>query len=196
MKLVIATTNANKLREYRELFAPFKIEVLGLEDVNYTKEIEETGTTFAENAIIKAETVSKALNCLVVADDSGLSIHALDNYPGIHSARFMEGHSYQEKCAELIRRVKPYKDRSCDFTCAIALAIPKQPTQVVEGKFYGEVATSYRGSGGFGYDPIFLVPSLGKTVGELGEEVKNTMSHRYLATTKLIALMKKAGIIE
>ena len=196
MKLVIATTNANKLREYRELFAPFKIEVLGLEDVNYTKEIEETGTTFAENAIIKAETVSKALNCLVVADDSGLSIHALDNYPGIHSARFMEGHSYQEKCAELIRRVKPYKDRSCDFTCAIALAIPKQPTQVVEGKFYGEVATSYRGNGGFGYDPIFLVPSLGKTVGELGEEVKNTMSHRYLATTKLIALMKKAGIIE
>ncbi|MDD4066081.1 MAG: RdgB/HAM1 family non-canonical purine NTP pyrophosphatase [Bacilli bacterium] len=196
MKLVIATTNANKLREYRELFAPFKIEVLGLEDVNYTKEIEETGTTFAENAIIKAETVSKALNCLVVADDSGLSIHALDNFPGIHSARFMEGHSYQEKCAELIRRVKPYKDRSCDFTCAIALAIPNQATQVVEGKFYGEVATSYRGSGGFGYDPIFLVPSLGKTVGELGEEVKNTMSHRYLATTKLIALMKKAGIIE
>ncbi|MDD3422390.1 MAG: RdgB/HAM1 family non-canonical purine NTP pyrophosphatase [Bacilli bacterium] len=196
MKLVIATTNANKLREYRELFAPFKIEVLGLKDVNYTKEIEETGTTFAENAIIKAETVSKALNCLVVADDSGLSIHALENFPGIHSARFMEGHSYQEKCAELIQRVKPYKDRSCDFTCAIALAIPKQPTQVVEGKFYGEVATSYRGSGGFGYDPIFLVPSLGKTVGELGEEVKNTMSHRYLATTKLIALMKKAGIIE
>ncbi len=195
-QIIIATHNANKVKEYKELFAKYGYEVLSLKDVGYTKEIEETGTTFAENAIIKADTLCKFLNKLVISDDTGLMIEALDNKPGIYSARFMGEDTPQEiKNKKIIELMKDKANRKASFTCAIALAIPNKKTQVVEGVINGEIATSLRGDVGFGYDPIFVVPSLGKTYAELGLSGKNEVSHRFLATNKLIDLMKKEGLL-
>lgn len=195
MRLLIATENKNKAREYARIFAPFNIEVISLSDLDPSFVIEETGKTFQENAIIKAETVAKKFNRLTIADDSGLAIKALNGFPGVYSARFMNGCSYVDKCAEILKRLRNEKDRSASFHCAIALAIPGKETQVVEGVFAGEIATAYRGKEGFGYDPIFLAPQYNKTFAELGDEIKCRVSHRFIATEALLALMKKEGII-
>ena len=195
MQLIIATTNDNKVREYREIFTPFGIEVKGLHELHVTTEVEETGMTFVANATLKAEAIAKELKQMVIADDSGLEIKALEGFPGIYSARFMAGASYEAKCQALIDKMKDKKDRSANFTCAIAIARPNHSTKVVVGQVFGEISTSIRGFYGFGYDPIFLIPKLNKTFGELGEEVKNQMSHRYQATVKLLAWMREEGMI-
>lgn len=179
--LLLATTNEHKLNEFRVIFRDLPFTLLSLRDVQIDMDVEETGTTFAENALIKALAYAQAANTLALADDSGLEIDALDGAPGVYSARFAGREtSYAERFRLLLARLQdiPVSRRTARFRCAIALAEPSGYTRVVEGTIEGVIAESPRGENGFGYDPIFLVPEAGMTTAEMAPEEKNRISHR------------------
>lgn len=178
-RIIIASGNQHKIEEFRTLFTPLGIQVISMQECGQFEEPQETGTTFAANAVIKAEALCAQLGCAVISDDSGLEIDALNKEPGVYSARYL-GHdtSYEIKNQNLIERVADQADRSCRFVCAIALARPDKPTEVFEGTVEGTVAFAPSGDKGFGYDPIFFYPPLGKTLAEASEEEKNEVSHR------------------
>lgn len=178
-RIIIASGNQHKIEEFRTLFAPLGIQVISMQECGQFEEPQETGTTFAANAVIKAEALCAQLGCAVISDDSGLEIDALNKEPGVYSARYL-GHdtSYEIKNQNLIERVADQADRTCRFVCAIALARPDKPTEVFEGTVEGTVAFAPSGDKGFGYDPIFFYPPLGKTLAEASEEEKNEVSHR------------------
>jgi XTP/dITP diphosphohydrolase len=179
-RLVIASGNAGKLREYRELLAE-----TGLDLVAYDSEVEEAGETYDENARLKAEAALEKSDLPSLADDSGVELEALSGFPGIRSARL--GPTQKERTAELLRRLEgipqPWKAR---FVCVIALALPGRETQFFEGECRGEIVPEWRGEAGFGYDPIFLVPGTGKTFGEMPPEEKRNYSHRAAAVRALL----------
>lgn len=183
----IATSNAHKVQEFKRMFDKLNITVHSMLELKEEIEIIENGTTFQENAAIKAETLCQVLNQPVIADDSGLVVDAMNGEPGIHSARWM-GHDtdYATKNSEILRLVKDAEDRSCRFVCAIALAKPNEKTEIFTGTIEGQVAFEIKGANGFGYDPIFYVPSLGKNLSEISEEEKNQISHRGNACKKLL----------
>ena len=177
----MATGNANKVREIRQMLEGTDIEVLSLKDAGIDADINENGNSFEENATIKAEAIRDLTGQIVMADDSGLEIDALGGEPGIHSARFMgEDTSYDIKNAALLEKLKdvPVEKRTARFVCAVAIAWPDAPTRVFRGTFEGRIAYESRGENGFGYDPIFYVPEKGCTSAELSPEEKNSMSHR------------------
>ena len=179
--LLLATTNQHKLEEYRAIFSDLPFKLLSLSDIHLDLDVEETGSTFAENAALKARTYAEASSLLTLADDSGLEIDALEGAPGIYSARFAGREtSYAERFRIVLERLKglPTEQRTARFRCAIALAEPSGLIRIVEGTIEGVIADSPRGEHGFGYDPIFLVPELGKTTAELPPEQKNFISHR------------------
>ena len=178
-RIIIASGNQHKIEEFRTLFTPLGIQVISMQECGQFEEPQETGTTFAANAVIKAEALCAQLGCAVMSDDSGLEIDALNKEPGVYSARYL-GHdtSYEIKNQNLIERVADQADRTCRFVCAIALARPDKPTEVFEGTVEGTVAFAPSGDKGFGYDPIFFYPPLGKTLAEASEEEKNEVSHR------------------
>jgi XTP/dITP diphosphohydrolase len=180
-RLVIATGNAGKLREYRELLAD-----TGFELVAFDSEVDEVGETYAENARLKAETAAARSDLPSLGDDSGVEVEALGGFPGIRSARL--GPTQQERTAELLRRLedkpRPWLAR---FVCVLALAAPGQETQLFEGECRGEIVPEWRGEAGFGYDPIFLVPGTGKTFGQMAPEEKRLYSHRAGAVRALLA---------
>jgi XTP/dITP diphosphohydrolase len=179
--LLLATTNPHKLEEYRAIFSDLPYRVLSLQDIHLDLDVEETGRTFAENAELKARTYAKASGMLTLADDSGLEIDALEGAPGVYSARFAgKETSYAERFRIILERLKafPMAQRTARFRCAIALAEPSGFVRIVEGAIEGVITDSPRGKYGFGYDPIFLVPELGKTTAELAPEQKNFISHR------------------
>ncbi len=179
--LLVATTNLHKLEEYRAIFADLPFQVVSLQDIHVDMDVEETGSTFAENAELKARTYAKVAGMLTLADDSGLEIDALEGAPGIYSARFAGREtSYAERFRIILERLRtlPIEQRTARFRCAIALAEPSGLVRIVEGTIEGVIADSPRGAYGFGYDPIFLVPELGKTTAELPPEQKNFISHR------------------
>ena len=178
-RIIIASGNQHKIEEFRTLFTPLGIQVISMQECGQFEEPQETGTTFAANAVIKAEALCAQLGCAVISDDSGLEIDALNKEPGVYSARYL-GHdtSYEIKNQKLIERVADQADRTCRFVCAIALARPDKPTEVFEGTVEGTVAFAPSGDKGFGYDPIFFYPPLGKTLAEASEEEKNEVSHR------------------
>ena len=188
-EIMIATGNKNKTREYREMLEPLGYRVHDLSEIEHV-DPEETGTTFAENALIKARSVHDKVKMMTIADDSGLSIRALNGEPGIYSARYLEPHDYGYKNRNLISRLQGKDDRFAWFTCAIALIDHKGVEHVFEGIMEGEIATELRGDNGFGYDPIFLVPQFGKTSAELEPEVKNSVSHRGKATRALLEYLR------
>ncbi|HKM02831.1 MAG TPA: RdgB/HAM1 family non-canonical purine NTP pyrophosphatase [Bacilli bacterium] len=188
-KIVIATNNLNKLYEFRKLFKDTDYEILTLNDIGFLGEIEETGETFAENAIIKAEAIAKFSKLPVIADDSGLMVNALDGFPGIYSRRFMEDASYVLKNQEIIHRLEPYSDKSAKFVAAIALVNYEKFPQVFIGEVKGLIIDEPHGESGFGYDPIFFVPKLNKTLAEASDEEKNKISHRGKALDLLIAFL-------
>jgi XTP/dITP diphosphohydrolase len=179
-RLVLATANAGKLREYRELLAD-----TGFELVAFDSEVDEVGQTYAENARLKAETACARSGLPSLGDDSGVEVEALGGFPGIRSARL--GPTQQERTAELLRRLEdkpqPWLAR---FVCVLALAAPGHDTQFFEGECRGEIVPEWRGEAGFGYDPIFLVPGTGKTFGEMPPEEKRLYSHRARAVRTLI----------
>lgn len=193
MKIVMATGNQNKVREIREMLEGTDLEIVSMKEAGIDVEIVEDGTTFAENAVIKAETVCRAAGVPAIADDSGLVVDYLDGAPGIYSARFMgEDTSYDIKNAAIIEKLEgvPDEKRSARFVCDIALAFPDEETRVFEGVFEGSVAYKVAGENGFGYDPLFFVPECGCTSAELSPEVKNSMSHRGKALEQAVQYLK------
>lgn len=201
-RVVFATGNRDKLREIREILAEAGVEVpvLTMKEAGVTEEIDENGTTFEENAMIKARAVAAALRreaqeemeTIVLADDSGLVIDALDGAPGIYSARYL-GHDtpYSEKNAKILQQLEdvPEAERSARFVCAIAAVLPDGGTEVTRGVMEGRISHEIAGSGGFGYDPIFYLPEAGKTSAELTEEEKNAVSHRGKALRAMAELL-------
>ncbi len=175
--LLLATHNPHKVHEFRTAFHDMDIEIVSLDDLGITDDIEETGTSFTENALLKARALVGRSPYPIIADDSGLSITALNDFPGIYSSRFMENHPYSEKCASIIERLSNYDDRRAHFTCVIAY-IDGHSEHCFQGECHGIITIEMHGYQGFGYDPIFFVPSLGKTYAELSEDEKNAISHR------------------
>ena len=189
-KLLFATGNEGKMKEVRMILADLDVEVLSLKEAGIEAEAEENGATFEENAKIKVVEIMKRLGEIVLADDSGLEVDALNKEPGIYSARYM-GYdtSYHIKNQNLIRRLegKTGKERSARFVCAIAAAFPDGRVLTTRGTMEGEIGYEERGENGFGYDPIFYLPEYGCYSGELPLEVKNSLSHR----GKALRLMKE-----
>jgi XTP/dITP diphosphohydrolase len=179
--LVAATRNKGKLREFRELLAGLPLEVVSLSIFPAIAEIEETGSSFAENAVIKAETVARHTGELALADDSGLEVDALSGNPGIYSARYAgQGAGDDANNRKLLAELAAVADtkRTARFRAAIAVAAPDLPTRVAEGVCEGIIIHEPRGSGGFGYDPLFFVPEHGKSFAEMTPDEKNAISHR------------------
>lgn len=191
-EIMIATSNAHKVEEFREMLEPLGFQVRSLLDLNEQIEIEETGTTFAENAMIKAETVHARLGIPVISDDSGLEVDAMDKAPGVYSVRFL-GYdtAYEVKNQFIMDQVKG-KTRSARYVCAIAYVEKDGTAHVFTGVVEGEIADHARGDKGFGYDPIFYYPPYAATLAEVSEEQKNAISHRGRALAQLIAYMKEA----
>ena len=179
-RLVIASGNAGKLREYRDLLADADVELIA-----FDTDIDETGDTYQENAALKAEAALAKSGLPSLGDDSGVELEALGGFPGIRSARL--GPTQKERTAALLSRLegipRPWKAR---FVCVIALAAPGRETQFFEGECRGEIVPEWRGEAGFGYDPIFLVPGTGKTFGEMPPEEKRKYSHRAAAARALL----------
>lgn len=190
--LLLATTNQHKLEEYRAIFSDLPYRLQSLRDILLEVDVEETGTTFAENAELKALAYAKAAGKLSLADDSGLEIDALDGAPGVYSARFAGSEtSYDERFRLLLKQLEglPEEQRTARFRCAITIAEPSGYYRTVEGVIEGRIADAPRGEHGFGYDPIFLVPDLGKTTAELPPDVKNRISHRGCAARLAAAVL-------
>lgn len=180
MKLVLASKNPGKLKELQEILGSLGVEVLLESQVGLDLEVEETGTTFAENAFLKADAVMRASGLPAIADDSGLVVDALDGAPGVYSARFGGKESDGERTALLLEKLEgvPEEKRTARFVSAIACCLPDGRTITADGSCEGVIADAPRGQGGFGYDPVFLVPPLGRTFAELSAEEKNRISHR------------------
>ena len=191
-EIMIATSNAHKVEEFREMLEPLGIQVRSLLDLEEKVEIEETGTTFAENAMIKALSVHERLGIPVISDDSGLEVDAMDKAPGVYSARFLGYDTpYEEKNQYIMDQVKG-KTRTARYVCAIAYVEEDGAGHVFTGVVEGEIADHARGEKGFGYDPIFYYLPYGATLAEVSEEKKNAISHRGRALAQLIAYMKEA----
>ena len=160
-------------------------------DVAPDMEIEETGTTFEENAVLKAETLAKALNMIVIADDSGLAVDALDGAPGVYSARYAGDHDDEANIVKVLENLAgvPEEKRTARFMCALAIAGPEMDTTTVFGTCEGIILEEKRGTNGFGYDPIFFVPEQGRAMAELTPEEKGAISHRGNAIRKLAAAL-------
>ncbi len=194
-EVIIATKNEGKVREFKAMLEPRGYEVKSLLDIGYTPEIEETGQTFEENAVIKAETISKETGKIVIADDSGLSVDYLGGSPGVYSARYAgEEKNDLANLKKLLKELEGVEkeDRSARFRCALALCTPGQETKTVEGSVEGYITEEPRGTNGFGYDPVFLVKDKDQTMAELSSGEKNKISHRAEALKKLSALLDQA----
>ena len=185
-KIVIASTNAGKIKELKEMLEPKGYEVSSMLEYPDIPEIEETGTTFEDNAIIKAKTVFDYLHIDTIADDSGLEIDAFNGEPGVYSARYL-GHDtpYSEKNQIILERMNGNENRGCRYVCAIAWCSSDHDPIVFKGSVECKIAYEPKGSNGFGYDPIIFYEPMGKTMAELTDEEKNAISHRGIALRKL-----------
>lgn len=193
-KIVFATGNAGKMREIKEILSDTDWEVVSMKEIGADVEIEEDGTTFEENAAIKARAVAAVCGEIVLADDSGLEVDALNKEPGIYSARYMgEDTPYAVKNANIINRLEgiPEESRTARFVCAIAAVFPDGKEIITHGEIEGRIDYEEKGENGFGYDPIFYVPEFGRTTAELGDLEKNSISHRGKALRKMKEELKK-----
>ena len=191
MKICAATGNAGKLRELRRILEAQGHEVVSQKQLGITIEPEETGTTFAENALIKAETICKASGLPTIADDSGLCVDALNGGPGVYSARYGgEGLDDRGRYMLLLQTMRGQTTRAAHFTCAIACAFPNGDTITAEGQAPGTIAFAPMGEGGFGYDPVFFVPDKAKTFAQLTQEEKAEISHRGKALREFTAKLE------
>lgn len=186
-QVVIATKNKGKAKDFEALFQPLGFEVVTMFDVAPDMEIEETGTTFEENAVLKAETLAKELKMIVIADDSGLAVDALDGAPGVYSARYAGDHDDEANIVKVLENLAgvPEEKRTARFMCALAIAGPEMDTTTVFGTCEGVILQEKRGTNGFGYDPVFFIPELGRAMAELTPEEKGAISHRGNAIRKL-----------
>ncbi len=193
-KILIATNNKGKVKELQDLLKDTGLEILTPSDINLNLEVEEDGTTYAENAAKKAVAFAHASGLVSLADDSGLEVDALNGAPGLYSARYhpKSGAVDSDRRAYMLENLKdkpvPW---TAHFHASIAIAIPDNAVQIVEGNCYGEIIPEERGDNGFGYDPIFLFPELNKTMAELGLYEKNRISHRAKAVMNAIPILNK-----
>lgn len=190
MRIIFATGNEGKMREIRMIMGDLGLEILSMKEAGIFAEIEENGSTFEENALLKANGIAALCQDIVLADDSGLEIDALHKEPGIYSARYMgEETSYHVKNANLIQRLEGVADeaRTARFVCAIAAVLPDGTELTTKAAMEGRIGYEERGENGFGYDPIFYLPDYNKTTAELTAEEKNALSHR----GKALRLMKE-----
>ena len=179
MKFVLATHNPGKLKEMGAILARFGVEVVSPKDLGITVDVEETGATFAENAMLKAKAICAAAKLPAIADDSGLCVDALNGGPGVYSARYGgEGLDDNGRYMLLLNSMRGQPTRAAHFACAIACVFPNGDELTAEGRCDGTIAFAPIGEGGFGYDPVFFVPELKKTFGQLTAEEKSAISHR------------------
>lgn len=194
MKMVLASDNAGKLREFRDILAPYGIELLSKSQCACTLVVEENGADYAENAYLKAKAVMDATNLPALADDSGLCVDALDGAPGLNSARFTGNHadSDEERMTLLLSSLGDTEERSAYFACAICCCMPDGTVLRGYGESEGTIGREMRGTEGFGYDPIFCPEGQGgETMATLGEKVKNAISHRGKAVKAFMAEWEK-----
>lgn len=195
MKIILATNNEHKRSEFANYFKKYNIDVFSLKDVGIEVDPEENGKTFKENAFIKAKAVSEYTDDIIIADDSGLEIHALDGFPGIYSSRFMENRPYAEKFIEINKMLSDKKDKSANFNCTLCVLNLKKEPVYFEGKVEGLILDKSFGKDGFGYDPIFYYEPFGKTFAELTQDEKNSVSHRGNAIKALINYLEEEKYI-
>ena len=195
MKLIIASNNAHKLTEMKAILAPFFDDVQSMREAGIEHETVEDGKTFMENAVKKARELAEISGCCAIADDSGLCVDALGGGPGVYSARYSGVHGDDKaNNAKLLRELDGVEDRGAHYTCAIALVWPDGRLLTAEDYLYGEIAHDERGSNGFGYDPLFLLPEQGLRTGEISPEEKNRISHRGKALRQLVEKLKSSEI--
>ena len=179
MRFVLATHNPGKLQEMGEILRDLGVEVVSPAALGIPVDVEETGTTFLENALLKAKAICRAANLPAIADDSGLCVDALNGAPGVYSARYGgEGLDDKGRYQLLLSSMRGQTTRAAHFTCSIACAFPNGDTLTAEGQVQGTIAFAPMGEGGFGYDPVFFYPPLAKTFGQLTAEEKSAISHR------------------
>ena len=191
---LLATNNAHKLGEYRQLLAGIPYEIVTPSHLGLDLDVAEDGETYADNATRKAVAFARASGLLSLADDSGLEVFALDREPGLRSSRYAgPGATDADRIALVLEklRARPGTSREARFVCVIALARPDGELDIVEGECRGEITTAPRGEHGFGYDPIFFVPEVGKTMAELPPDVKNRLSHRARAAATARAVLAR-----
>ena len=197
-KIIFATSNQGKVREIKEILKDEDCEIVSLKEAGIDVDIVEDGETFEENALIKANTIMKLTNTIVLADDSGLEVDYLDKKPGIYSARFLGEDTPQiEKNKYILEKLKNVEEekRTARFICSVACAIPNKESFTVRGILEGKIAHTMDGDNGFGYDPIFYVEEYNKTVAELNSEEKNKISHRGKALRHMRDKIKNLGIL-
>lgn len=180
MRLILASNNKNKLREFKQLVEGMDIELLSQSEAGLHLDVEETGTTFEENAYLKAKAVTDALDCAAVADDSGLVVDALGGEPGVYSARYGPGHdaSDADRYNYLLNKLGDEKNRSARFVCCICCTMPDGTVLRSRGECEGEIMHGPKGDGGFGYDPVFKPDAVERGMAELTPDEKNAISHR------------------
>ena len=187
-ELILASNNAHKVEEIKSILEDYSI--LTLKDINYTEEILEDGTTFEENALIKARTICKYSGKTAISDDSGLSVELLDGRPGVYSARYSKEQTDEKNIEKVLLELNGQKSKA-KFVSVIALVKPDGTELTFRGECHGEIIFEKRGTNGFGYDPIFYVPSLDKTFAELSAEQKNSISHRKQSLEKFSQYLKE-----
>ena len=192
IKLILASNNAHKIREFRELVEGMDVELLSQREAGLELDVEETGTTFEANAYIKAKAVTDALGCAAVSDDSGLEVDCLDKRPGVYSARYGGGHdvSDEDKNAFLLNEMGDTQNRTARYVCAICCTLPDGHVIQCRGECEGEMLYAPRGNGGFGYDPIFKPEGHDRAMAELTPDEKNAISHRGRAVQKLVEFLQ------
>lgn len=195
-KIVFATTNEGKMKEIRMIMEDLNVELLSLKDLGIKVDVEENGTTFEENAIIKAKALCELTNEVTLADDSGLEVDYMDKAPGVYSARYLgEDTPYRVKNQTIIDNLKDAvgDERSARFVCAIAAAFPDGRVVTTRATIEGLIGTEERGFNGFGYDPLLYVPEYKMTTGEMDPEMKNKISHRGKALEMMKEKLRNEG---
>lgn len=190
MKVLAATNNEHKVREFRQILSPLGYETVTPRELGIKLDPEENGTTFEENAVIKAEAFAKEAGIPVIADDSGLETDFLDGGPGVYSARYAQG-SDKDRVNKLLEVMKETENRGARFVSAVAMIFPDGRKICVRGECEGVIAKSPAGENGFGYDPVFFVNQFGKTFAQLSADEKNSISHRGRALAALENELKK-----
>ncbi len=191
-KIVVASHNSGKIEEIKTMLSPLGIEVVSAAELNLP-DVEETGTTFEENARLKAETLSKICGLPCLADDSGLCVSVLGGKPGVYSARYAPDRDFNKGMDLLIEEIKATRqnDWSAYFACVLALAVPQEETLIFEGRVNGKIIDEKRGGAGFGYDPIFVPGGYDRTFAEFSREAKNQISHRGKAFRQFSEFLQK-----
>lgn len=196
-RVIVASGNQGKIREIREILAPLDLDVVSMKEAGIEVDVDETGMSFEENALLKARGIAMLTDDLVIADDSGLEIDYLNKEPGIYSARYLgRDVSYDIKNQNLLHRLEgvPDEKRSARFVCAVAAILPNKKELVVRGVMEGRIGYEIRGEHGFGYDPIFYLPEYGMSSAEILPEEKNKISHRGKALQQMFLLLQEEEI--